>query len=47
MKERALDWLERYRAHGDLHFQAHLRGDAPLDALRGEPRFQALLSERR
>ncbi len=43
----ALDWLERYRPRLDLHFQAHLRGDAPLDALRSEPRFRALLAENR
>jgi hypothetical protein len=47
MKQRALDWLERYRVRGDVHFQRHLRGDAPLDPLRGEPRFQALLTTRR
>jgi TolB-like protein/Flp pilus assembly protein TadD len=45
-KERALDWLERYRARGDLHFQRHLQDDAPLDPLRGEPRFQALMTTR-
>jgi adenylate cyclase len=41
---RALDWLERFRPVGDLHFQRHLKGDKPLDPLRGEPRFQALLA---
>jgi len=41
--ERALRWLERYRPIRDLHFQLHLRRDPPLDPLRREPRFQALL----
>ena len=40
---RALTWLERYRPVRDLHFQLHLRLDPPLDPLRREPRFQALL----
>jgi len=40
---RALTWLERYRPMRDLHFQLHLRLDPPLDPLRREPRFQALL----
>ena len=40
---RALTWLERYRPARDLHFQLHLRLDPPLDPLRREPRFQALL----
>ena len=41
--DRALTWLERYRPVRDLHFQLHLRLDPPLDPLRREPRFQALL----
>ena len=41
--DRALMWLERYRPVRDLHFQLHLRLDPPLDPLRREPRFQALL----
>ncbi|PYP29914.1 MAG: hypothetical protein DMD49_12120 [Gemmatimonadetes bacterium] len=41
--DRALAWLERYRPARDLHFQLHLRLDPPLDPLRREPRFQALL----
>lgn len=44
--ERALAWLERFQPRGDLHFQQHLRGDAPLDPLRSEPRFRALLEGR-
>src|SRR2546427_421734 len=39
----ALTWLERYRPARDLHFQLPLRLDPPLDPLRREPRFQALL----
>ena len=41
----ALDWLERYQPAGDRHFQLHLL-DAPLEPLRGEPRFRALLATR-
>ena len=41
--KRALRWLERFRPVRDLHFQLHLRRDPPLDPLRREPRFQALL----
>ncbi len=41
--DRALTWLERYRPVRDLHFQLHLRLDPPLDPLRREQRFQALL----
>ena len=41
--DQALTWLERYRPTRDLHFQLHLRLDPPLDPLRLEPRFQALL----
>jgi len=41
----ALWWLERFRPGRDSHFQMHLRLDPPLDPLRGEPRFQALLAE--
>src|SRR5207245_11400384 len=40
---RALTWLERYRPARDLHPQLHLRLDPPLDPLRREPPFQALL----
>lgn len=40
---RALDWLERFRPSGDLHFHQHLL-DQPLDPLRAQPRFQALLA---
>ena len=44
---RALTWLERYRPARDLHFQLHLRLDPPLDPLRREPRFRALLADTR
>ena len=42
----ALAWLDRYRPARDLHFQLHLRLDPPLDPLRREPRFRALLLKR-
>jgi len=41
---RALQWLERYEPRRDLHFQLHLRRDLRLDPLRGQARFQHLLS---
>ena len=40
---RAEDWLERYVPKEDLHFQLHLRCDPPLDPLRNDRRFRALL----
>jgi serine/threonine protein kinase/Tfp pilus assembly protein PilF len=42
--DRALAWLTRYQPSRDLHFQLHLRCDPPLDPLRGDPRFQSLLT---
>ena len=41
---KALDWLERYRPRGNLHFQLHLQRDPQLDPLRAKARFIALLS---
>jgi tetratricopeptide (TPR) repeat protein len=42
--DRALAWLGRYQPTGNLHFQLHLRCDPPLAPLRGNPRFQSLLT---
>jgi Tfp pilus assembly protein PilF len=39
----AIRWLERYSPVEDLHFQTHLRCDPPLDPIRRDRRFQALL----
>ena len=39
----ALVWLERFNPSADLHFQAHLRCDAPFDPIADDPRFRALL----
>jgi len=41
--ERALSLLERFEPRSDKHFQLHLQREPMLDALRGLPRFQALL----
>ena len=41
--DRALEWLEQYEPRADLHFQLHLRCDAPFDPLRDHPRFHSLL----
>lgn len=41
--DRALEWIAQYEPRADLHFQLHLRCDAPFDPIRGSPRFQALL----
>lgn len=41
--ERALEWIAQYEPRADLHFQLHLRCDAPFDAIRGDPRFQSVL----
>ncbi len=40
---RAIEWLARYEAPRDLHFQVHLRCDPPLAPLHSNPRFRALL----
>lgn len=42
-RDKAETWLERYAPREDLHFQLHLRCDPPLDPLRNDQRFRALL----
>jgi len=42
--DRAMAWLGRYAPVEDVHFQLHLRCDPPLDPIRGDPRFRALLT---
>lgn len=42
--DRAVEWLERYQPRGDLHFQLHLRCDPPFDAIKGDRRYQSLLT---
>ena len=39
----ALSWLRRYPEPRDLHFQLHLRCDAPLAVLARDARYRALL----
>jgi tetratricopeptide (TPR) repeat protein len=39
----AVGWLRRYAPTEDLHFQLHLRCDPPLDRLRGDSGFRAIL----
>ncbi len=39
----ALAWLTRVEQPHDLHFQLHLRCDAPLDPIASDPRFRRLL----
>ncbi len=41
--DKALAWLARFRPVGSRHFQIHLRCDPPLDPIRRDSRFQALL----
>ncbi len=43
--DQALERLERYQPRAAMHFQLHLR-DMPLDPLRGDPRFQRLVTAR-
>ncbi|HUR92867.1 MAG TPA: protein kinase [Gemmatimonadaceae bacterium] len=43
-REKAVRWIEQHEPRADLHFQLHLRCDAPFDVIRGDPRFQALLT---
>jgi hypothetical protein len=38
----AIEWLQRYDSPRNLHFLLHLRCDALLDPLTGNPEFQAL-----
>jgi Tfp pilus assembly protein PilF/predicted Ser/Thr protein kinase len=40
----ALAWLARFAPREHLHFQLHLRCDPPFDPLRGDPRFDTLLT---
>jgi hypothetical protein len=39
----AIAWLRRFTPSNDLHFQLHLRCDAPFDPIAGDPGFRALL----
>ena len=41
--DRAIAWLRKHAPPGDLHFQLHLRCDPPLQRLRSDPRFVAML----
>ncbi|HUQ20101.1 MAG TPA: hypothetical protein VM099_10860, partial [Gemmatimonadaceae bacterium] len=45
-RERALRFLEAYQPRRDIHFQLHLPRDPPLDPLRSDPRFAALLTRK-
>ncbi|MDP3773847.1 MAG: hypothetical protein Q8Q85_06215, partial [Gemmatimonadales bacterium] len=45
--DRALSWLTRYSPRRDMHFQMHMRYEPALDALRSDPRLQALRTETR
>jgi tetratricopeptide (TPR) repeat protein len=40
----AVSWLERYPVARDLHFQLHVRCDAPLTALANDARYRALVA---
>lgn len=42
-REKAVRWIEQHEPRADLHFQLHLRCDAPFDPIRGYHRFQSLL----
>lgn len=41
--DRAVRWIEAYEPRADVHFQLHLRCDAPFDVIRANPRFQSVL----
>ena len=43
----ALAWLGRFDRPRDLHFQLHLRCDAPFDPIAKDPHFRALLTRPR
>jgi Tfp pilus assembly protein PilF len=40
---RAIWWLKQYPVQRDLHFQIHIRCDAPFEAIAGDARYRALL----
>ena len=40
---RAVEVLARFQPRASLHFQIHLRCDPPFDAIRANPKFQALM----
>jgi hypothetical protein len=42
----AVAWLRRYAPTEDLHFQLHLRCDPPLDRLRSDSSFEALIDRK-
>jgi len=42
--DRAVQWLARYKPQRGLHFQLHLRCDPPFDPIKGDQRFQSLLT---
>jgi tetratricopeptide (TPR) repeat protein len=43
--DRALWWLARYPVRADLHYQLHVRCDAPFDAIRNDRRFRTFVAE--
>jgi serine/threonine protein kinase len=42
--DRAVAWLARFQPRRSMHFQLHLRCDPPFDPIRGDQRFQSLLT---